>query len=477
MRKLGVFLLALIFYLSYAKADVLSDIYPQILKDFSPLSGFLVDHEDKGWVIDKGSAEGVKKGGLWGIYKTYPATELVGVLEITQTEKHFSFAKLLMQKEKIKLPSPIKRLENLKIALVFKGKQNKEFIDFLKSHFPNWELDFLSTFPVKAKYDFIFLITKYGIKIYDRNLKFVRSYGGFDWVSVTEVPKRLEIANCKLLGKIPSAILQADFKDINNDGLPEMVYLTSKGLFVVKIKGDLVAYYIPVNGKPESFSIGPNGWLALNLLGKQSMKSEILKVSGNMILPVIQKLNYELKFINDVLFGQSPKGVFILQRAGDKVFPVKEVKIPSHFKLLPSTFADLNGDGKNELITISPKNKVVIYKDNQVVWESPFKINQTNLFNPQFLVMRKNKKAIVFIGKTSFPLDIIIKDLPYIPLNYATSQVIALAFKNGFFWKEITPPKQGFIIGLGLYKEKLFYVILKGSYPNKPLSELYYCEF
>lgn len=480
MKKVSLFLSVFLFFICFSslKGASLKRIYQELLKDFSPLSGFLIDHEDKGWVIDKGSAEGVKKGGLWGVYKTYPAPELIGVLEITQTEKHFSFARLLTQKEKIKLPLAVKRLETLKIALIFSTNSDRSFINLLKNHFPSWKVEILSSFPPpEKKYDFVFFVTQNGIKVYDRNLSLVRTYGGFEWVSLAEVSNPLEIVNCKLLGRLSATILQAGFRDVDNDNFPELVYLTKKGLFVVKIKGGLVAYYIPAEGKPESFSLGPDGWIALNLTGKKSMENEILKISGNMIIPVIRKVNYRLKFCKNVLYGQSSKGIFILQRAGDKVFPVKEIKMPPGFNLMKSIFADLDRDGENEIVSISSENKIVVCKDNQIVWESPFKISQSNLFSPQFLKIEENKKTILLAGKTDFPLDIIANDLPHIPLNYATSQIIALGFKNGFFWKEITPPKQGFITGLGLFKGKLFYVILKGSYPDRTISELYYCEF
>jgi|GEM_PF-3439307 len=509
MRKLSSLLLILLFSLffysfSYSKANNLSLIYQNLLQDFSPLSGVLIDHEEKGWVIDKGRAEGVKKGDLWEIYQPYPTPTLIGILEVVETEKHFSFGKVLEKKGEIKLPSLVKRLTELKIGIIARDKEEKKtLINFLKEHFPKWQVKALSSFPAKGEYNFVFVLEKHSLKVYDTLLTLVRTYGGFDWGSIAKVENPWQVLGCKLLGKIPIAVLQAEFYDVDKDEYPELIYLTQKGLFVIKIKGGLLAYYVPVNGKPLSFSTGPDGWIALNLYaGKKGMKSEILKLSGNGIVPVVQDLDYILEFVDwketgskDTLLAQSfdPKKffrdhVYILQRKEDKAFPVGEIKVPENFEILGSAFADLDGDGKKEVITFLPDGKLGVFKNNHIVWESPFKAKDhfyslktssgevSPVVSPIIVKTSKGKTVLLF-SKVKFPLNEIKKDLTNLPLNYATSKVLALGFEKAFFTKELTLPKEGFITGMGIQRDKLFFLIVKDSYPDKPVSELYYCEF
>jgi hypothetical protein len=68
-------------------------------------------------------------------------------------------------------------------------------------------------------------------------------------------------------------------------------------------------------------------------------------------------------------------------------------------------------------------------------------------------------------------------DLKYVPLNSATSQIFVLGFEGTYFFRNLWASQTGFITGLGVFENGIYYTLVKGNYPGNVESELYLSIF
>ncbi|WP_038055173.1 FlgT C-terminal domain-containing protein [Thermodesulfobacterium hydrogeniphilum] len=545
--KIVIFLLGVFIFLfcKNSWSDIPPKVYEQIKKDFTPISAFIIGSEEGEIIIDKGAAQGVKPKDIFSVYKlekkiTDPRTgktlgflkKFIGKIEITHVDENFATAKIISQKEKFPIPTPIKRFTDLKILVISeKPNPDENLLLILKTNLPECEIIFNPNLKLSQisfeyllsnKIDLVFVEDENIIKVYNYKLDLIRYYGGFSYKPITHIPaitynyqpsQDFQILKPSLLGKMKKEVIQSEFTDLDNDGIPEMVYFNDQGLFIVKIKDGLLAKYKPQYGKILNFSVGPSGWIALNIYDERvGMRSEILKYTSKGLVPVITNINLILNFIDytargvkDTLIGQTfdsekffGKDVYILKRENDKLIYAMKLDLPENYKNIGSSFVDLDRDGKPEILNYLPDGKLGIYKNNDLVWETPYPVAD-HFYNiklvkgkPSYQIIKQivkplitpviadlNKDGIpdVLFVSNKFPLKTVKSDLKYIPLNSATSQIFVLSFKGTYFYKNITNAQTGFITGIGVVNHVLYFTNVKGKYPGQTESELYFSYF
>ncbi|MCD6490651.1 MAG: hypothetical protein J7K20_08005 [Thermodesulfobacterium sp.] len=546
------FLLGLIFILSYTNFSfslISPEIYEEIKKDFTPLSALIIGIEDGKIIIDKGRAQGVKPKDIFTVYKrgkkiVHPETgktlgflkEVIGKIEITDVEENFATGRVIFQKENFPVPTPVKRFTDLKIFIIPETQAPDEnLLLILKNNLPESTVvfepnikfkDLTPQYVVSQQYDLVFVLEENTIKVFDYKLDLIRYYGSLSYkkyippsTATTTVYKPLEtgifsVNPPNILGKMKGDVIQAEFTDIDNDGVPEMIYFNSQGLFIVKIKGGLLAHYNPKTGKIVNFSTGPSSWIALNIFDENArvMRSEILRYTNQQLIPVITDVNLILNFVDytargmrDTLIGQvfDPENffgneVYILKRENDQLIYAAQVKVPPDYKNIGSAFVDLDGDGNPEILNYLSDGRLAIYKDSKEVWISPYPIAQHfyevkltkgkkgqevvknivyPLIKPIPADINKDGKLEVLFVSSEFPLKKVKEDLKYMPLNSATSQIFVLGFEGTYYFKNLWSSQTGFLTGLGVFENKIYYVLVKGNYPGDTESELYFSIF
>lgn len=526
------------------------ETYEEVKKDFTPLSALIIGIEDNKIIIDKGRAQGVKPKDIFAVYKrgekiVHPETgktlgflkEFIGKIEITDVEENFAIGRVIFQKEFFPVPTPIERFKDLKILVISETQMPDESLFLiLKNTLPETNVifepklnfkDLTPQYVLSQQYDIVFVIEEDLVKIFNYNLDLIRYYGSLSYkkqaapstvTATTKVYKPsttgvFSVNPPSILGKMKGEVFQVEFSDVDNDNHPEMVYFNSQGLFIVKIKGGLLAQYKSKIGQIVNFSVGHSGWIALNIFDESSgMRSEILKYTEQGLVPIITNINLILNFVDytvsgtrDTLIGQTfdpenffGKEVYILKREKDQIIYATQLKVPTDYKNIGSAFIDLDGDGTPEIINYTSDGKLAIYKDSNVVWISPYPV--ANHFYEVKLIKGKKGQEIVkkiiypFItpvsadinkdGKSealfisaSFPLETVKGDLKYIPLNSATSQVFVLGFEGTYFFRNLWASQTGFITGLGIFENGIYYTLVKGNYPGNVESELYFSLF
>ena len=526
-----------------------SKIYDEIKKDFTPISALIIGIEDSQIIIDKGRAQGVKPKDIFTVYKrvkkiVHPQTkktlgylkEIIGKIEITDVEENFATGKVIYQKESFHVPAPVERFTDLKILIISeKQTPDESLFLILKNNLPesmiifdpNLKLkDLTPQYLLSQQYDMVFVIEEDVIKIFDHNLNLIRYYGNLSYkksikpstiISTTKVyqPSNniFSINPPTILGKMKGEVFQAEFTDIDNDNNPEMIYFNSQGLFIVKIKGGILAQYTPKAGKIVNFSVGPSGWIALNIFDENAgMRSEILRYTKEGLVPVVTDINLILNFVDytaqgikDTLIGQTfdPEKffgdkVYILKRENNQLIYVAQVKVPPDYKNIGSAFVDLDRDGNPEIINYLSDGRLAIYKNSNMVWASPYPVikhfYEVKLIKgkkgqeivkqivypwitPVLTDINKDKKKEILFVSTNFPLETVKGDLKYIPLNSATSQIFVLGFEKTYFFKSLGASQTGFITGLGVFDNGIYYTLIKGKYPGDTESELYLSIF
>ncbi len=359
------------------------------------------------------------------------------------------------------------------------------------------------------------------IKVYNAYLELVRAYT-IPLITQTyplkvpstpspplEKPFSFEIKQKLILGKMPGEVIQAEITDIDGDGNPDLIYLTPEELMVVQIRGGLLAKYKPEKGEIISFSVGPSGWIALNIYQKNiGLRSEILKFSNYSFQPVLKNLNLILQFVDytgtgtkDTLLAQTfdpenffGKEVYIVKREGNSLQYAKKIEVPQGFRLIGSNFVDLDGDKERELLTFLEDGRLAIYKGTQLIYSTPF-TSAKHFYIKPFTLGKPGQEVIktliipvispliadfngdgnpdLFFVKAEFPLEKVAKELKSLPLNQGHFQFYLLSYHGTYYFRALNLEDKGVLSGLGMFGKNLYYLVTKGIYPGKTETELY----
>jgi hypothetical protein len=546
---LGWGLVFLLFSPNFSFSLISPETYEEIKKDFTPLSALIIGIEDNKIIIDKGKVQGVRPKDIFTVYKrgkkiVHPETEktlgflkeIIGKIEITDVEENFAIGRVIFQKEPFPVPTPIERFTDLKILIISEAQTPEENLFLILKNTlpesavtfnPNLKLrDLTPQYLLSQQYDIVFVVEEDIVKIFNYNLDLIRYYGTLSYKkaiapsTVTTTQKAYKpstgvfsINPPTILGKMKGEVFQVEFADIDNDGSPEMIYFNSQGLFIVRIKGALLASYTPKTGKIVNFSLGPSGWIALNIFDESvGMRSEILRYTEQGLIPVITNVNLILNFVDytargvkDTLIGQTfdsenffGKEVYILKRENNQLIYATQLKVSPDYKNIGSAFVDLDGDGSPEIINYTSDGKLAVYKDSNIVWVSPYPVANHfyeiklikgkkgqevvkkivyPLITPVTADINKDGKLEALFVSANFPLESVKGDLKYVPLNSATSQIFVLGFEGTYFFRNLWASQTGFITGLGVFENGIYYTLVKGNYPGNVESELYLSIF
>jgi hypothetical protein len=546
---LGWGLVFLLFSPNFSFSLISPETYEEIKKDFTPLSALIIGIEDNKIIIDKGKVQGVRPKDIFTVYKrgkkiVHPETEktlgflkeIIGKIEITDVEENFAIGRVIFQKEPFPVPTPIERFTDLKILIISENQTPDENLFLILKNTlpesavtfnPNLKLrDLTPQYLLSQQYDIVFVVEEDIVKIFNYNLDLIRYYGTLSYKkaiapsTVTTTQKAYKpstgvfsINPPTILGKMKGEVFQVEFADIDNDGSPEMIYFNSQGLFIVRIKGALLASYTPKTGKIVNFSLGPSGWIALNIFDESvGMRSEILRYTEQGLIPVITNVNLILNFVDytargvkDTLIGQTfdsenffGKEVYILKRENNQLIYATQLKVSPDYKNIGSAFVDLDGDGSPEIINYTSDGKLAVYKDSNIVWVSPYPVANHfyeiklikgkkgqevvkkivyPLITPVTADINKDGKLEALFVSANFPLESVKGDLKYVPLNSATSQIFVLGFEGTYFFRNLWASQTGFITGLGVFENGIYYTLVKGNYPGNVESELYLSIF
>ena len=544
MNLLLFIILTLFFLINPLYGEITSKIYEDIKRDFEPLSALIIGLEGNEVILDKGRAQGVRPRDIFTVYKkvkkiVHPETkeslgflkEPIGKVEVIRIEENFSIARILSKKEDFPIPAHAKKNADLKILIVSDGIVPDEglFIT-LKNLLPESGVLFdpylkfsqLTPQDLHAqKIDLVFAVGPRYLKVYNAYLDLIRAYGS-PFTPQTQAFKEpinippplersftLEFKQKTLFGKMPGEVLQAEITDLDGDGTPDLIYITPQELMAVQIKGGLLGKYKPEKGEIISLSVGPAGWVALNVYEKNlGLRSEILRYTNGVFQPVIRNLNLILQFVDysgsgqkDTLLAQTfdpenffGKEVYIVKREGNSLRYAKKIEVPQGFRLIGSNFVELDGDQKRELVTFLEDGRLAIYKDTQLVYSTPFPSAKHFYFKTLTIGKpgQEITKAVVYpvispitgdfngdgipdllFVKADFPLEKVAKDLKSLPLNQGHFQFFLLSYQGTYYFRALNLEENGVLSGLGLFGKNLFYLVTKGVYPGKTETELY----
>jgi hypothetical protein len=126
-----------------------ADVFDELVRDFAPLSGFVVMPADGGFLIDRDAANGIAVGDLFSV--VHPGEQIVhpisgkvlgtldrikGFLEVTRIRSGYSHARPLDVKEKIGPGDVIRRFEHIPTAFLDTTGRGRPFFDRLRTALP-----------------------------------------------------------------------------------------------------------------------------------------------------------------------------------------------------------------------------------------------------------------------------------------------------------------------------------------------------
>lgn len=193
------------------------------------------------------------------------------------------------------------------------------------------------------------------------------------------------------VAEFPQSALSVDIYDLDADGTPEAIFITEGTLQVRGLSetGNSVGHSFRGFGRLVSVTGGEGGYIALNIyIQNKQMKSMILRYTEGQLRPIASDLNYILAFVDlnndgkrETLLAQDFDSerffgarVFKMRIEGRKVRPGPDVKVPRDFHLIGATFADLNGNGTNEIAFVNEHHKLMIFEGNKKLWVSPRRV-------------------------------------------------------------------------------------------------------
>ncbi|MCS7200205.1 MAG: hypothetical protein N2327_07910 [Caldimicrobium sp.] len=540
-----VLLLVIFFKISTAVAQISLKILEEIKRDYQPIPALVIGLEGNEVILDKGRAQGVKPRDIFTIYKKvkkiiHPETkeslgflkEPIGKVEVLRVEENFATARILTKKEEFPIPTPAKRFSDIRLLITTEGNPLDEnlFITF-KNLLTESEIIFepnIRAYQITAadlqarRVDILISVGTNYLKVYNSYLDLVRAYGSPTLATSPQVvtpamtiqPPPIQVpipqfSQIFLIGKMPGEVLQAEFADVDGDGTPEMIYFNREGLFIVKIRGGLLAKYKPEKGDILSFSVGPEGWIALNVYEKNlGMRSEILRFTPQGLNLVLQRLNLFLQFVDYVGTGQRDtllaqtfdsenmfgKEVYIVKREGNQLRYVSKIDMPENFRLIGANFLDLDGDKEREIAFYLPDGRLAIYKRERQVFVTPFPVAKhfyrltltkgkkgqevikaiaLPLFTPLLVDLTGDGKPELLFARVEFPLEKVVDDLKSIPLNQGQFQLYYLAYQGTYIFRSLPFQETGILTGLGWRDREIFLTTIKGIFPGQTESFLY----
>ncbi len=312
------------------------------------------------------------------------------------------------------------------------------------------------------------------------------------------------------VGRLSEVVIDLEVGDADRDGAPEIVYLTPTTLNITKYRASGAWHYEYRGfGKILNFSLGPKGWIALNVYVEgEGMRSLLLRFYQGHFEEIVKDANFILGFfdfdadgIKETLLAQSydkekffglpvydvrpdRKGKFIYRR---------KLEVPLHFQILGAAFADVDGDGRHETIFLNKAKKLQIYKGRKKIWESNRKVGGS-IYS---LSVSTGGKTLSYKMAISAEIDPLVYDInadglqevllvanksahrdliPGIPAYEAGEVLVLTRSAMGYALLPLTGTFEGPLQGLGIVGKEIFVTYVRGN-PFTQKGESYLLAF
>ena len=312
------------------------------------------------------------------------------------------------------------------------------------------------------------------------------------------------------VGRLSEVVIDLEVGDADRDGKPEIVYLTPTTLNITKYKAPGAwRYEYRGFGKILNFSLGPRGWIALNVYAEgEGMKSLLLRFYQGHFEEVVKDANFIFGFFD--LDGDGVKETLLAQSYDEEKFfglPVYDVRpdrrgklvyrrrleVPLHFQILGAAFADVDGDGRREIIFENKAKKLEIYKGRKRIWQSNRKVGGS-IYS---LLVSSGSSHLSYKMAISAEVDPIVTDLngdgvqevilvanrsahrdliPGVPAYEAGEVVVLTRTGMGFSLLPLTGSFEGPLQGLAVVGRELFVTYVRGN-PFTQKGESYLLAF
>ncbi|MGQ9745984.1 MAG: hypothetical protein ACUVQV_08470 [Dissulfurimicrobium sp.] len=418
-----------------------STLYSDITRDFAPVPAMVIDVTGDTVTIDKGKAQGIAIGDLFEVYnKGLPVKdptkkeEIIGylkqpaaIIEVVHLEEQKAGCHILSGKTSVTPRLPATRYSDIPTACVVKNDLElaQKGCETLTHTLPNliWlppasvpseilDARSMETLGVKMLFSF----EADSLKVYGPGLNLIRQYPlekgkKNKMISTQKVPDKttviaqdaipeqhlhIDISDVTQIGRLPEKTLQVDVLDLDGDGRLEVIYLVPSGIYICPFRqsGPIESYKFYGPGHLIGFSALPKeGWLALNIaMDKVGMRSILFSYKNSHLIEVQNDINLWLAFLNmgdggktlsmvgqsfdqDTMFGQK---FYMLKPEEKGILYTDTLRFPAQFSIMGAYWADLNGDGDNELIMVDTSGRLFIYNNlGQTVWSTAIPVIQS----------------------------------------------------------------------------------------------------
>ncbi len=312
------------------------------------------------------------------------------------------------------------------------------------------------------------------------------------------------------VGRLPEVVIDLEMGDADRDGRPEIVYLTPSALCITKYRAPgSWRYEYKGFGKILNFSLGPRGWIALNIyVEDEGMRSVLLRFYQGQFEEIVKDANFIFGFfdfdadgVKETLLAQSfdKEKFFGLpvydvrpDRKGKLVYR-RRVEVPLNFQILGAAFADVDGDGKKEIICQNKAKKLQIFKGRKKIWQSNRKIGGS-IYS---ISVPAGSKHLSYKMAISAEVDPIVYDLnadgvqevilvanksahrdllPGIPAYESGEVVVLTRTAMGYTLLPLTGSFEGPLQGIAVVDKELFVTYVNGN-PFTQKGESYLLAF
>ena len=362
MKNTLTFILALFLMMS-ASSDSCSaatSLFTELLRDFSPVTGRVLESAADSVTLNRGSSDGVVKGDLFQVYrKGSPVSSRQGegvigylkrpfaLVQVEHAGQHSSRCSVSSATGGIRAGMPVMRYSDMRSVLV--TAPGMKISHSVRQRFYNtlpaleWVSPDSLSGPVsdaaamKAQgVALLFYLSTEKLTVYgpghavihayslageslsistdragtgvstvlsDRGQEGtgpeVRQQGKFKWESL-DTSSGLDLSSAKVAGHLYSAAKQVEIADMDGDGRPEAVYLVSRSLYVFPfgINGELLSYEVNGPGDAAGFYLCPeHGWIVVNVLVEGvGLRSVLLEYRDNTLVILKDNINLWLSF-------------------------------------------------------------------------------------------------------------------------------------------------------------------------------------
>ena len=347
--------------------------------------------------------------------------EIKGIVKVTRLQSGYSFARLLDKSTEVKRGDPIRRYANMSATLWDYTGKGETFFFQLRDQLSDlkWEDYQVSqkSRPEKPRAlkaigpNLIFILTSSGLEVRDSEFQIIHSYSppkslvtAPPIAAVPPLTKKAPMGSkpeegityeptyqgYQTVAELSTMTLMADFvKDGDDllmaatDGSEVKVYTVGEELSLrasgrAKGMGDTFAvkWWQPATTAPLH--------LAVNTITDDRVEATVFRLQGKELLPVEERISFFLgtfdrdgdgvpetllrqSFDRDIFWGSQIRELQLIDGGLKHIRPT--FKLPKRFTVLGSTFADLTGDGKAEIVFVRDR-AFYIYAGKKQLYKS-----------------------------------------------------------------------------------------------------------